>query len=176
MAVYTFEWKYSLGGASQPAIVEYLEANSQSFTIGTPVVYDQSSAGLVVFTKTAAALTGIALKAATNVTSGNATIPVLFIQPSDVFSVTISNAGANDSAVHALTSLGHAYSIIASSESGETSKYTVDQADVTDKWFVPFALDPRDTAGTSGGRVLGYFTFPTTNVNGTVQTIERAID
>lgn len=176
MAVYTFEWKYSLGGASQPAIVEYLEADSQSFAIGAPVVYDQSSAGLVVFTKTAAALTGIALKAATNVTTGNATIPVLFIQPSDVFSVTASNGGANATTAHALNILGHGYSIIASSESGETSKYTVDTADQTDSWFVPFALDPRDTAGTSGGRVLGYFNILTTNVNGTVSPIDRAID
>jgi len=176
MAVYTIEWKYSFGGAAQPTIVEYLEADSQTFKIGAPVVYDQSDAGLKVFTKTVAALTGFALKAATNVTTGNATIPVLFVQSSDVFSATISAAGANSAGVHALTSLGHGYGIIASTESGETTKYTVDQSDTTNDWAVPFALDPRDDAATSGGRVYFYVNLPVIGLTGGLTLLERAVD
>lgn len=155
MAVYTIEWKYSLGGAKQPAIVEAPEDSSQSYKIGTPVVYDASGDGFKTATDTVAALSGIALADATNVTSGFTTIPVVIPTALDIFSATIGSAGANGTAHHDDdTAFVDAYSWIASTETGETTKYTVDVADTTNEWITVIALDPRDASGTTGGRVL----------------------
>lgn len=155
MAVFTIEWKYSLGGAKQPAIVEFAEADSQSFTTGAPVVLDAGDEAVKLATDTVAALTGIAQRDATNVTSANVQIPVIVPTALDVFSATIASAGTNAVAHHDLaTATVDAYSWVASAESGETAKYTVDVGDTTNEWITVIGLDPRDSTGTSGGRVL----------------------
>jgi hypothetical protein len=155
MAVYTIEWKYSLGGAKQPAIVEGVESDSQTYLKGTPVVFDASNPGRKIATDSVAALSGIVQADGTNVTSGHAVQAVIVPTALDVFSATIAAAGTNGTAEHDLaTGAVDAFSWIASAESGETAKYTVDTSDTTNEWITVIGLDPRDASGTSGGRVL----------------------
>jgi hypothetical protein len=148
------EWAYSLGGSAQPAIVEYTEDDSQTFVVGDPVRYDASEGAVELAVVGTVSAIGIAQRAGTNVTSGNVEIPVALFRPDDVWSATISAAGADSAAVHALTNLYDQYGWIKSTETGQTANVTVNQSNVTNQWFRPIALDGRDAAGTSGGRVL----------------------
>ena len=78
MATMGFKWA---GYGASPDVVEAAEANSQSFVANDLV---KITAGTVAIA-TDGAISGVAQKAATNVTTGNVTIPVQVITPDSVW-------------------------------------------------------------------------------------------
>ena len=161
MPVYTIEWRYRKGGG-QPDIREYPESASQTFKAGAILVYDTSDEAVKAAVDTVVQMRGLAEKDASGVT-GKA-VPVLVPTPLDVFSATVSNAGANLAAAHDADNIDKKYSWILSTETGQTTKLTIDEADAGNLWVVIEDLDPRDPAGTAGGRV--YFRFLNTPLEG----------
>jgi hypothetical protein len=154
MAVYTIEWRRKLGGGL-PSVQTFDEGSTETFAKGAPVIYDVSEDGLVEATAAATDMLGIAYETASG-TSGTE-LDVLIPDDSDVFSATISATGANSTAVHASTNFGKAFGLLKSTESGETTKWTVNASDTTNVRVVVLGVDPKDTEGTSGGRVLFRF-------------------
>jgi hypothetical protein len=92
------------GGA--PRIVYGLkEANSQSFKAGQ-LVYDAGSAAggqITACASDASAILGIAMKDATNVSSGNIEIPVALIEDGDEIFIKITNGGTLTASTTPLT-------------------------------------------------------------------------
>jgi hypothetical protein len=151
MAVHTVKWVKNNNGT--PARIQtYPEAATQTFKRGDFVVWDTSDEKLKAAVDTTVAAIGIADQDASGTTS--TLIHVLVPQPGDIFSATISSAGANGTAHHDLKTVGKNYSWLKSTESGETTKTTIDIADTSNAWVTIVDLDPRDAAATSGGRVL----------------------
>jgi hypothetical protein len=154
MAVYTIEWQSRLGGGV-PGVRSFDEGTSETFNKGAPVIYDVSEDGIVEATAAATDMLGIALEDASG-TAGTE-LDVLVPTDNDIFSATISATGANSTAVHASNRLGRPFGLLKSTESGETTKWTVNASDTTNVRVVVTGLDSRDTEATSGGRVLFRF-------------------
>jgi len=74
-------------------IVSALEANSQSFVAGD-LLYLNSGAATIATTSQETQIFGIALKDATNVTTGNAAIPIQVICPETLFIAQLDDATA----------------------------------------------------------------------------------
>lgn len=153
MAVYTIEWVSGAGGSTTPGpIYSYPEIASQTFKKGHPVVFDESSEGIVACSFGTQTALGIALQDASGTTGGM--VDVLVFEAGQVFSATISTSGANASAAHDKDNIGVQMALIASSETGCTDKIVLDEANTTDPWATPILQDPRDADATSGGRML----------------------
>jgi hypothetical protein len=75
-------------------IMEFTEANSQSFKAGDIVKFD-SSEDLAIGATGDAAFLGLAMKDATNVTTGNATIPVQVFLPGAEVEANVYDAGSD---------------------------------------------------------------------------------
>ena len=173
MAVYSFTWVK--GPSDNPEVLGYTddliieEAASQDHKAGSPLVVDLSASGstkvqlkksdadlsdLPIFI---AATDGLNASAAIDLTQPGvnaASLPYIN-RPGDIWSVTLSSAGANlaTDGVH----LGQIAGWILSTESGETTKAVLDLAQVTDAYWVIVGFDDRDDIGTSGGRVLAMY-------------------
>lgn len=148
---FTFVSALNQGG---PEIVSGLkEANSQSFkagalvyvSSGTVTVLADGGSGVGTQMNTDLHLCGIALKDATNVSSGNIEIPFIKIRPGDMFEAWVYTLGSTDTAAD--TNIGLSYDIdITSSHS------TVDLNDTTNPIFtIHKHLE-------SGTKVIGTFT------------------
>lgn len=85
-----------------PIIREFREADSQSFTAGELVYL--STGYVTVCASDTAQILGIAMKAATNVTTGHIQIPVMIIRPGDEIKIR-STSGGTDTAC-AITDIG----------------------------------------------------------------------
>lgn len=130
-------------GSNSPKIIHgYLEANSQSFKAGEPVAF--SGATVIAGAGGDVPIAGIAMKSATNVTSGNIEIPVQVINPSDEVYIQVSTGGTLQAADTTCTP-GLAYDIIIDSGS---EFWTLDSADTTNPKFV-FQEPIKDVNGTS---------------------------
>lgn len=163
MAVYTFEWKYRIGGGV-PEVYTYKEAASQTFKAGAPLVFDTSLEQVKLASVGTVQMVGLAEEDASGTT--NADINVLIPTPLDVFTATISASGANLAAAHDNDNVGQKLGWIASTETGQTTKYTVDEDNTSNAWCLVRRVytDVDETAGTSGGRVE--FSFLTTPLEG----------
>lgn len=156
MAVYAPRWVRRLGGGV-PEVVIVPEDASQTFKRGAPLVWDTSAEAVKAATDTTVALFGIADADASGTTGAD--IPVIRPTDQDQFSATISAAGANSAAAHDKDNIGFQYSWILSTETGQTTKVTIDESDTTNKWVVidDIYTDANEPAGTAGGRVLFRF-------------------
>jgi len=122
-------------------VVAPLEANSQTFVAGD-LVYLNSGAVTLATTSQETQLFGVALKAGTNVTTGNANIPVCVIAPETLF---IAQLDTTTAVAYAGEDYGLNYT------SGSMS---VDLGDTSSTSVRIEKLDTRDAVGTSGGRVV----------------------
>jgi len=101
-------------------ISRYTEANSQTFKAGSLVKF--SSGKVAVAATGDSPVMGIALKDATNVTSGNVIIPVQIFEPNTEILIQVSSAGTLEAADTSCVA-GVAYDIILDST---TSFWTLD--------------------------------------------------
>lgn len=85
----------------------YAEANSQSFKAGELVAF--SSGTVTASTTGDLPVAGIALADATNVTSGNATIPVMLLNPDDEIYIMVTDGSGNLEAANTTCVPGVAY-------------------------------------------------------------------
>lgn len=90
MADYFFNNPHPVQPSKRQIVYGFLEANSQSFKAGQLVTY---SSGVAAAASDSQALMGIALKDATNVTSGNIEIPIYPIYPEDEWEIKLTNGG-----------------------------------------------------------------------------------
>ena len=123
-------------------VIQALEANSQSFTVGD-LVYLVS--GAVTIAADDATVFGVALKAGTNVTSGNATIPVQVITPDTLF---VAQADTTTATTH----VGGKYGL----NIATAGSMSVDIADTTTTTVRIEALDSRDGAAATGRVVVRF--------------------
>lgn len=125
-----------------PQIVHgLLEANSQTFKAGQ-FVYSNAGA-ITVSADGDVPVLGIALADATNVTSGNATIPVMVLGPDDEVLIQVSSGGTLEAA-DTTCAVGTAYDL----ETVSTNLHYIDSADTTNMKFV-FLGAVKDSAGSS---------------------------
>jgi len=125
-------------------IVHALEANSQTFVVGD-LLYLNSGAATLVTTSQETQIFGIALKRATNVTTGNADIPILTISPEGLY---VAQSDTTTAVAHVGEDYGLNYT------SGSMS---VDIGDTTSTSVRIEMLDSRDAVGASGGRYVVRF-------------------
>lgn len=95
-------------------------------------------------------LFGFALAPSTG--TANTAIPVLIATRDMLFSASQSNAGATQAS--AQTQVGLQCSWILSTQTGHTTKITIDTADTGNLNFEIIDLDGRDDAATTDGRVI----------------------
>jgi len=146
--VYPLRWLKNQTGTRN--VVEYAEGTAQTFKKGDFVVFDRSDDALKASVDTDTVVTGVALKDATG-TAGEL-IPVLLLSADDLFVATMSDAGANTTAIHSSAKIGDAYSWIKSTETSQITKTVADIADTTNEWLIMIELDSRDAESTAGGR------------------------
>lgn len=156
MAVYGINWVKRLGGGV-PEVVNMPEASSQTFKAGQIVVHDTSEEGVKLASVGTVAMAGIALADASGTTGAD--VPVLVPTTADVFTATISTAGANAAAAHDQDNVNRLLGWLASTESGQTAKITINESNGTNHWVKTTELytDGNEPAGTAGGRI--YFRF-----------------
>jgi hypothetical protein len=160
MAVYGINWVKRLGGGV-PEVVVYPEGASQTYKAGQILVFDTSLEGVKLASVGTTSMVGIALKDATGTTGADA--PVLVPTAEDIFTATISASGANLAAAHDRDNIGFIYDWIASTETDNTDKITIDEdAAGGSDWLIvrDIYTDGNEPAGTAGGRM--YFSFHTT--------------
>jgi hypothetical protein len=173
MAVHTIKWSYNIYGAGSPKIVSYLEGTSETFKVGSPVIYDNSEDGVVALAQSsgvpdARTFLGIALDDATNVTSSFATIAVLIPSPGDVFETCLASAegtslaptadirGTNMDIIEVTTGY------LAQAKAAAGTEWALDDSET--RWVKVIDLHPQDIALrgsiaslTTGDRVLFRF-------------------
>jgi hypothetical protein len=121
-----------------PNVVEVLEIDSASFAANELVTLSGGYATIAADD----GIFGVAMKASTNVTTGNITIPIQVIEPGQVW-IMQSNTTT------AVTQVGEDYGL-----TWTTGSQAVDIADTTTPQVRIEKLDPRDGATTgAGGRV-----------------------
>lgn len=123
-------------------IIEATEANSQSFTPGD-LVYLVSGAVTIAANDTS--IMGVALKAGTNVTTGNITIPVQVLTPDTLFVAEVDTTSAT-------TQVGEDYGLNVAT----AGSMSIDIADTTTTSVRVERLDSRDGAKATG-RVIVRF-------------------
>lgn len=111
---YPCEIVASADGKIPPIVHGLLEADSQTFDAGD-LVYSNSGAITVVASDGQTVL-GIALKDATNVTSGNVEIPVQIIRPGDVVRMHLTSGGT--AALSSTATLYTAYGLYCTAATG----------------------------------------------------------
>ncbi len=131
MSTMGFHWS---GIGAAPEVVEVSEADSQSFKANDLV---QVSAGTVKIAADSA-ISGVAQKAATNVTTGNITIPVQIITPDSIW---IAAADTTTAA----TQVGEDYGL-----NYTAGSQSVDIGDTTTTQVRMEQLDSRDGAKSLG--------------------------
>lgn len=156
MAVYGINWVRRQGGGV-PEVINYAEGASQTYKAGQPLVFDTSLEGVKLASVGTVAFVGIALKDATGTTGAEA--PVLVPTTADVFTATISASGANLAAAHDQNNVNRLLGWIASTETDNTAKITIDEDNGTNHWVKVQKVytDGNEPEGTAGGRV--YFNF-----------------
>lgn len=97
-----------------PLVRSYYEANSQSFVAGQ-LVYIASAGAVTACASDSQSVLGIALKDATNVTSGNILIPVQIIRTGDEYEIDVYQGSTDDDA--AVTQLGQNFALNVTSNS-----------------------------------------------------------
>lgn len=124
-----------------------LEANSQSFKAGHFVYL--ASAALTLYPGGDLPLYGIALKDATNVSSGNIEIPVQTIVPGDHVSITVATSADVPQAANTTCAVGTSY------DTNAASSYPsyIDSSDTTNPCF-RFMGEINDSAGAASNRGL----------------------
>lgn len=125
------------GIGGNPNVVEAPEADSQTFVANDLV---KITAGTVAIA-TDGSISGVAQKAATNVTTGNATIPVQIITPDSVWIMEADAATAT-------TYVGENYGL-----NYTAGSMSVDIGDTTTTQVRIEKIDSRDGAGVSPYRV-----------------------
>ena len=136
-------------GNEVPAIVYgHLEANSQTFVVGN-FVYLNSGA-VTLYPGGDLPLFGIAMKDATNVTSGNAVIPIQVITPDDVVSITVATSADVPEASNTTCAVMTNYD----TNAGTTITSMIDSSDTTNPCF-RYQGPQYDADGTVSDR--GYF-------------------
>lgn len=123
------------------------EANSQSFKAGQ-LVYNNS--GITLYAGGDAPVLGIALKDATNVTSGNVEIPVMLIDPEDIVVFTVATSADVPEAANTTCAIGTDYD----TNTGASYPSYIDSSDTTNGCF-RFQGPVYDADGTASNR--GYF-------------------
>ena len=93
---------------------KHTETNSQSFKAGELVYFD-ASGGVLVAAAGTTPVAGVAMKDATNVTSGNIAIPVQLIRPDDEVLIQVEDGSGNLEAANTTCLPGIAYDIVVSS-------------------------------------------------------------
>lgn len=121
----------------QGLVIEYPEKASATFAKNDLVALTSGQIDIAGADPTK--ILGIALKAKTGTT--DSLIPVYVIRPGDVFVMKSSSTTAQSNE-------GVSYGIVTS-----TGALTVDVSDTTNTRVNVINLDPRDTVGTSGGRL-----------------------
>lgn len=130
-----------------------LEADSQTFLEGD-LVYSNAGA-VTVCGADPTQIAGLAAKAGTNVTSGNAAIPFMVIRGGDEFIMSLYHA-TPASALQSGVSVGTAYEIARVTVSGATC-WCVDMAETTNERVVVVDLYPSDATTDLYGRVIVRF-------------------
>ena len=120
----------------------YLEANSQSFKAGQ-FVYINSGA-VTVTADGATPVMGIALADATNVSTGNATIPVQVLGLDDEVLIQVCNVSGSLQASNTTCKPGIGYDL----QTVSTNLHYIDSSDVTNMKFV-FLGPVYDATGTA---------------------------
>jgi len=105
------------------------EANSQSFKAGNFVYLDTAAATL--YPGGDHPLFGIALKDATNVSSGNIEIPIMQVTPDDVVSITVATSADVPEAADTTCAIGTSYD----TNAGTTISSMIDSSDTTHPCF-----------------------------------------
>jgi len=100
------------------------EANSQSFKAGQ-LVYNSS--GITAYVGGDAPVLGIALKDATNVSSGNIEIPVMVIDPQDIVLLTTATSADVVEAANTTCAIGTSYD----TNAGATYPSYIDSSDTS---------------------------------------------
>ena len=136
-------------GNEVPTIVYgHLEANSQTFVVGN-FVYLNSGA-VTLYPGGDLPLFGIAMKDATNVTSGNAEIPIQVITPDDVVSITVATSADVPEVCNTTCAVMTNYD----TNAGTTITSMIDSSDITNACF-RFQGPQYDSNGDATTR--GYF-------------------
>ena len=129
----------------------YSEANSQSFKAGEPVYF--ASGGVTVAAVGDVPLAGIALKDATNVSTGNVVIQVQIIGPDDEVYIMVQDASGSYEAANTACVPGIAYDFNVAS-----NLWAIDSADVTNpKLVFVEALFDAAGAATQWARCKPYY-------------------
>lgn len=118
-------------GGDCPRIITAAEANSQTFYVGDLVYL--SSGAVTECGSDPSTILGIALRASTNVTSGNVQIPVLVLDSNTEFSMSLYHATAASATLSDKTKIGYASYGIAQNANG---KWVVDIADTSNSRVV----------------------------------------
>lgn len=135
----TIGFKYHSGPVR---VIEATEANSQSFVAGDLVFL---SSGTVKLVTNDATIMGVALKASTNVTTGNIKIPIQVITPETLFVAEVDTTSAT-------TQVGEDYGL----NTATTNCHAVDIGDTTTTCVRVERIDSRDGA-LATGRVIVRF-------------------
>jgi hypothetical protein len=158
MAITSFDPRnpqLQVGGTNVPQVISfYQEVDSQSFLAGEFVSFAAAVGDAVQAATTGdLPIAGIALADATNVTSGNATIPVQVIGPNDEVLIQVAANGGAVEPANTTCKPGVAYDIQVVS-----NHHTIDSSDTTNPKFV-FLGPVLDSAGdvTVWGRFRPYY-------------------
>ena len=116
-------------GDAPTVVYGILEANSQSFKAGELVLLSSNTVSIA--TTGDAPIFGIALKAGSNVTTGNIEIPVALIDPGDNLLMMVQDGSAAYEAANTTCVPGTAYDIVVSS-----NVWHVDSSDTTNPCLV----------------------------------------
>ena len=156
MAVYGIKWVKRRGGGV-PEVLILPEGSSQTFKEGQPLVYDTSLEGVKLASVGTIAFKGIALADASG--TNLADMPVLIPTSADVFTATIADTGVNVAGTHDNKVVDLLMGWLASTESGQTAKITLDFDNLTNHWVKidSVYVDANEPINTAGGRC--YFSF-----------------
>ena len=132
------------------SVVDLPEAATQTFFKGDPVKID--TAGRVLLGVDTEALYGIALQDSSGTT--DALVAVMPLQTDQIWSVSVSNAGAGTATARTDVGVECSYIKSTSTVGDDTLKTVIDIGDTTTPAFVIIGLDQRDTLADTNGRVL----------------------
>ena len=153
--VYAFSW-YKARPSTGPLVLGYPEAAGEAFKKGDPVKLDAAGRVLLAVDTQGntvpdlAGFYGFAGADASGTT--DAIVKIVVVQPTDLFAVSASAAGATRTVIR--SDVGLECSWIKSTVSGETDKSVIDVSDTTAKQLHFQILDTLDAVGTVDGRYL----------------------
>lgn len=145
MTVRAIAWVRSASPSSGPQVMRYPEKASQSFKKGDPLKLD-TNGQISLAVDTESGPFAIANENASGTTNNEVSVTLMNV--GDVFSASVSNAGAT--LALAQNHVGLRCSWIKSAVAGETDKSVLDVGDTTTPSFEIIGL--KDEVGTSDGR------------------------